>query len=133
MNQKYRFQKNVTRKIQNSCSCSIVYYFCVNKQPMTEQVHLKIDAIHRKIVTLVRQLHDERDKNADFQEKLRIAENQLHVHKQQEAVFQLEIEALTLEVEKSQVVDLIPLGQEKEGKINELVKEIDYCISQLKR
>jgi hypothetical protein len=100
---------------------------------MTEHVQIKIDAIHRKIVTLGSQLHDERAKSADIQEKLRLAESQLQEHVQQEAALKLEIEALKLEVEKSQVVGVFPLSEDKEEKINELVKEIDYCISQLKR
>ena len=100
---------------------------------MTEHVQIKIDAIHRKIVKLGSQLLDERAKSADIQEKLRLAESQLQEHVQKEAALKLEIEALKLEVEKSQVVDVFPLSEDKEEKINELVKEIDYCISQLKR
>ncbi len=100
---------------------------------MIEHVQTKLDNIQRKIAVLGRQFQDERAKNAEIQEKLKMTENQLRSSFQAIDQHKLEIAALKLEIENSQVVSSSPSSIINEEKINELVKEIDYCISQLKR
>jgi uncharacterized protein YfkK (UPF0435 family) len=102
---------------------------------MTERIQHIIDEIRLKSQAISHQLHEEREKNKALQAELQLITERLEVQKQKEELSLSEIAALKEELEaaKGQVVETsLPSGRNDE-EIDELVKEIEYCISQLKR
>lgn len=109
---------------------------------MTEHIQHIIDEIRSKSQALHYQLNEEREKNTALQSELAVLNERLQSQKQKEEEFLSkennflsEIAALKMELDavKSQVVENSnPVGR-KDEEIDELVKEIEYCISQLKR
>jgi chromosome segregation ATPase len=102
---------------------------------MTERIQHIIDEIRLKTQALHHQLNEEREKNKALQSELQLITERLTIQKQKEESHLSEIAILRgeLETAKSQVVETNqPIGR-KDEEIDELVKEIEYCISQLKR
>lgn len=102
---------------------------------MTERIQHIIDEIRLKSQALHHQLNEEREKNRAFQAEMQLLTERLQAQKQRDEEHLVAIEVLKaeLEVTKSQVVENSnPIGR-KDEEIDELVKEIEYCISQLKR
>ena len=102
---------------------------------MTDRIQNIIDDIRRKSVALHQQLSDEREKNSVFQSKVQLLTESVELQKQEENKLLSEISILKTELEmtKSQVVENSRPSGKKDEEIDELVKEIEHCISQLKK
>lgn len=102
---------------------------------MTERIQHIIDEIRLKSQALHHQLNEEREKNRAFQAEMQLLTERLQAHKLRDDEHLAAIEALKTELEmaKSQVVENSNPIVRKDEEIDELVKEIEYCISQLKR
>jgi methyl-accepting chemotaxis protein len=103
---------------------------------MTEKIQHIIDDIRQKMVALDHQLKEVRATNAVLQAELNESNIQLENSKKEgeslaEAVNELKS---ALETANNQVVEVNrPTQGRRDDEIDELVKEIEYCISQLKK
>ncbi|MEY3236942.1 MAG: hypothetical protein RI883_1043 [Bacteroidota bacterium] len=102
---------------------------------MTDRIQNIIDDIRHKSVALHQQLLDEREKNSVFQSEVQLLTESMELQKQEEIKLLSEISMLKAELEmtKSQVVENSHPSGKKDEEIDELVKEIEHCISQLKK
>lgn len=103
---------------------------------MTERIQNSIDSIKAKIATLMQGLIELKTQNAAMSSEIQSLKDELHEKGQNALQMQTTIENLNheLDLAKKQVIDLSqkPVGRSEE-EIDELVKEIDYCIEQLKK
>lgn len=103
---------------------------------MTERIQISIESIKAKIATLLQGLTDLKIENTTMSDEIQSLKNELHMKVQTEQNLQSVIDNLNQEIElaKKQVIELSqkPVGR-TEDEIDELVKEIDYCIEQLKK
>ncbi|MCF8409042.1 MAG: hypothetical protein K9G36_08730 [Crocinitomicaceae bacterium] len=103
---------------------------------MTERIQNSIDSIKAKIATLMQGLIELKTQNAAMSSEIQSLKDELHEKAQNALQMQTTIENLNheLDLAKKQVIDLSqkPVGRSEE-EIDELVKEIDYCIEQLKK
>lgn len=103
---------------------------------MTDKIQQFIDEIARKSRMLHQQLVEERMKNEQLRTEVVNLQEQLMINSGQIESQSLEISRLKgeLEAAKLQVVE-VPIVSDvrKDEEIDELVKEIEYCISQLKK
>lgn len=103
---------------------------------MTEKIQQIIDEIRHKMAALDHQLKEVRATNVSLQAELTESHNQLEKSKKEgenlsEALNELKS---ALETANNQVVEVDrPTQGRKDDEIDELVKEIEYCISQLKK
>ncbi len=104
-------------------------------EPMTDHIQNIIEDIRNKSIALHQQLLDEREKNGAFQSELQLLTESIELQKQEENKLLEEIVLLREELEttKSQVVENSHPSGKKDEEIDELVKEIEHCISQLKK
>ena len=102
---------------------------------MTDHIQNIIDDIRHKSLALHQQLLDEREKNSAFQSEVQLLTESIEHQKQEENKLLSEISMLKAELEmtKSQVVENSHPTGKKDEEIDELVKEIEHCISQLKK
>jgi uncharacterized coiled-coil DUF342 family protein len=102
---------------------------------MTDRIQNIIDDIRHKSAALHQQLLDERNKNSAFQSEVQLLTESIEHQKQEENKLLSEISMLKAELEmtKSQVVENSHPTGKKDEEIDELVKEIEHCISQLKK
>jgi predicted transcriptional regulator len=103
---------------------------------MTDKIQQFIDEITRKSRSLHHQLVEERMKNEQLRTEIVNLQEQLMANSGQIESQSLEITKLKgeLEAAKLQVIEEpIVSDHRKEEEIDELVKEIEYCISQLKK
>lgn len=103
---------------------------------MNEKLQYSIDSINSKITSLTQRMEDLKSQNAAMTEEIQAFQEQLHESSQKESQLLETIEKLNhdLNLANKQVIDLSqrPTGRSAE-EIDELVKEIDYCIEQLKK
>lgn len=102
---------------------------------MTEHIQQIIEKIRLKVQGLHTQLTEEREKSKEFQAEIALLKENQQLQKQKEDENLSQIASLKLELEtsKSQIVENSrPIGK-KDEEIDELVKEIEHCISQLKK
>lgn len=102
---------------------------------MTEHIQQIIEKIRQKSLALHTQLNEEREKNKEFQAEIAVLKENQQSQKQKEDEHLSEIASLKMELEatKGQIVENSrPIGK-KDDEIDELVKEIEHCISQLKK
>ncbi len=103
---------------------------------MTDKIQQFIDEISRKSMALHHQLVEERMKNEQLRTEIVNFQEQLMANSGLIESQTLEINRLKgeLEAAKVQVIEK-PIVSERrnEEEIDELVKEIEYCISQLKK
>lgn len=103
---------------------------------MTEKIQQIIDDIRLKMAGLDHQLKEVRANNAVLQAELNESNIQLEKSKKEgenliDAVNELKV---ALEAANNQVVEVDrPAQGRRDDEIDELVKEIEYCISQLKK
>jgi len=98
---------------------------------MSEKIHQLIGSIRKNISRVNDELVEEQSKNKTFQIELERLNSQ--VEDQQEKLNALMGELELAKNEKSeQVITSSEDTMISEGQIDELVKEIDYCIGQLK-
>lgn len=102
---------------------------------MTDKIQQFIDDIRQKSMALHLQLNEERSKNQDLIVELEGLKLKLSEKEKQEAVLFEDIEKLKVELEASrnQVQGSEIPSRRRDEEIDELVKEIEYCISQLKK
>lgn len=103
---------------------------------MNEKLQHSIDSINAKITSLIQRMEALKSQNAAMTEEIQAFQEQLHESSQKESQLLETIEKLNhdLNLANKQVIDLSqrPTGRSAE-EIDELVKEIDYCIEQLKK
>jgi len=103
---------------------------------MTDQIEKRIEQILEKVKLLHLDLQNERSKNDSLMLENDKFKSELFSANQRESMLNSEIETLrsALLLAENKVVDvpIQPLGK-REEEIEELVKEIEYCIEQLKK
>lgn len=103
---------------------------------MTERIQHSIDEIRLKSKALHHQLTEERETNKSLLTEIQTLKETEENLKKKEVAYLQEISDLKMALEeaKSQVVEVSVPSVGKTGEeIDELVKEIEYCISQLKK
>jgi DNA repair exonuclease SbcCD ATPase subunit len=103
---------------------------------MTERIQHIMNEIRAKALEIHNELVHERNKNQALQAQIQENEERLQAAKQLENQHLAAIDQLTLDLEvaKNQVVEVsVPQNGRNEEQIDELVKEIEYCIGQLKK
>jgi chromosome segregation ATPase len=102
---------------------------------MTDRLYHIIEEIRTKMLNLSKQLNDERLKYISLKEENVRLEEELNAVKMQESNLIALNKQLSSEViaAKSQVVEVPTSLVKKDEEIDELVNEIEYCISQLKK
>jgi hypothetical protein len=103
---------------------------------MTEKIQDTIQAISRKAVRIGEALCSERSKNEILQEEIHRTKEQLAEEIAAVGQLKMEIESLksALHLAENKVVDIpVPVKGRNEQEIDELVKEIEFCIEQLKQ
>lgn len=103
---------------------------------MNEKLQHSIDSINAKITSLTQRMEVLKSQNSAMTEEIQAFQQQLHESSQKESQLLETIENLNheLSLANKQVITLSqrPTGRSAE-EIDELVKEIDYCIEQLKK
>lgn len=103
---------------------------------MTERIQHIMNEIRAKALEIHSELVQERNKNQVLQAQILEKEERLQAAKQLENEHLAVIDQLKLDLEvaKNQVVEVsVPQIGRNEEQIDELVKEIEYCIGQLKK
>ena len=107
---------------------------------MTERIQHSMNEIRAKALELHNELVQERIKNQALQAQILEKEERLQsvllAGKDSENALHAVIDQLTLDLEvaKNQIVEVsVPQNGRNEEQIDELVKEIEYCIGQLKK
>jgi cell shape-determining protein MreC len=103
---------------------------------MTERIQHIMNEIRAKALEIHSELVQERNKNQVLQAQILEKEERLQAAKQleNERLAVIDQLKLDLEVAKNQVVEVsVPQIGRNEEQIDELVKEIEYCIGQLKK
>lgn len=102
---------------------------------MTERIQHIIDEIKIKCHALHNLLNAEREKSTELNAEIVDLTHQLNQFRIELDSKNQEIVSLKKEVEetKSQVVEIPMNSQRSHEEIDELVKEIEYCIKQLKK
>ena len=102
---------------------------------MSDQIQILINEIREKHTRVKNQLLAEKSKNEALQNEMDATKSMLNEHK--EKILQLESELKTAVENKNDFSEQVITRSEgtmiTEGQIDELVKEIDYCIGQLKK
>lgn len=103
---------------------------------MTEKIQDTIQEISRNIQRIGEALRSERSKNAVLQEEIDRKNEQLAAEANAISLMKEEIESLksALHLAENKVVEVpVPVKGKNEQEIDELVKEIEFCIEQLKQ
>jgi hypothetical protein len=107
---------------------------------MTERIQHSMNEIRVKALEIHTKLVQERIKNQSLQaqilEKEERLQSALQAGKESENALNAMIDQLKLDLEvaKNQIVEVsVPQNGRNEEQIDELVKEIEYCIGQLKK
>lgn len=103
---------------------------------MTEKIQDTIQEISRKAERIGEALHSERSKNEILHEEIVRNKEQLAVELTAVSSLKVEIESLksALHLAVNKVVEVpAPISRRTEQEIDELVKEIEFCIEQLKQ
>jgi chromosome segregation ATPase len=103
---------------------------------MNDRIQKSIDSINSKIASFKLQFDNLKSQNESMLKEIQSFKEELHEKSQKETEQTRLIEKLNQELELAlkQVIELSqrPTGRTNE-EIDELVKEIDYCIEQLKK
>ena len=102
---------------------------------MTDTIQQIIEKIRSKSIEIHSQLIKEREKNIALEAENVALKAQLTDMADTQKVLNVEMSELkiALETAKNQVVETPISKNRKDEEIDELVKEIEYCISQLKK
>ena len=103
---------------------------------MTEKIQDTIQKISRNIVRVGEALRMERSKNEILQEEIDRKNEQLTAEASAIVLLKEQIESLksALHLAENKVVEVpVPVKGKNEQEIDELVKEIEFCIEQLKQ
>jgi len=103
---------------------------------MTEQIEFSIQRILERAKSLHLDLQNERSRNVALSTEIDKMKADLFKSSEQEFILNTEIETLksALHLAENKVIE-VPIQSlgKREEEIEELVKEIDYCIEQLKK
>ncbi len=130
MFEKYVLQTG-TKYLLVSHTMLILYETC----PMSDRVSKLIDSIKGKAKQLYQELQSERAKSADLKDELASLKSELtakttEIEASKEKIIQLGDQLKTLSEQK---VDQVNSGTDfSDEQIDELVREIEFCIAQLK-
>ena len=103
---------------------------------MTEQIERSIEQILSKARALHSELQSEKSRNVALQREVERMKGELLSFSEKEFMLNTEIETLksALQLAENKVVEVpVQLVGKREEEIDELVKEIEYCIEQLKK
>jgi hypothetical protein len=103
---------------------------------MTEQIEKSIEQILEKVTSLHLDLQNEKSRNAALLLEFDKVKANLFTATEREFMLNTEIETLksALHLAENKVVELpVQTPGKREEEIEELVKEIEYCIEQLKK
>ena len=103
---------------------------------MTEQIEKSIEQILNKARALHAELQSERSKNTALNSEVEKMKDELFSMSEREFMLNTEIETLksALQLAENKVVEVpVQIVGKREEEIDELVKEIEYCIEQLKK
>jgi len=102
---------------------------------MTEHIQNSISLIKEKVTSLHGQVQQERAQNEELKSEITLLAQQLVALKEENDQLLTAVEQLNsaLAAAKSQVVESTPSLRRSDEQIDELVREIEYCISQLKK
>lgn len=103
---------------------------------MTEQIEKSIEQILEKVKSLHSDLQNEKSRNAALLLEIEKMKAELFSASEQEFMLNTEIETLksALHLAENKVVEVpVQTLGKREEEIEELVKEIEYCIDQLKK
>lgn len=103
---------------------------------MTEQIEKSIELILEKVTSLHLDLKNEKSRNAALLSEFDKMKSELFTATEREFMLNTEIETLksALHLAENKVVELpVQTPGKREEEIEELVKEIEYCIEQLKK
>jgi septation ring formation regulator EzrA len=103
---------------------------------MTEQIEKSIEQILEKVKLLHVDLQKERSTRADLSTEINKMRSELLASNEREVILNNEIDTLKsalLLAEKKVVETPIQTFGKREEEIEELVKDIEYCIEQLKK
>jgi uncharacterized coiled-coil DUF342 family protein len=102
---------------------------------MTEHIQQSIGLIREKVTSLHGQVQHERVQNEALKAEITLLANQLVALKEENDQLLTSVDQLNsaLAAAKSQVVESVPSSRRSDEQIDELVREIEYCISQLKK
>lgn len=102
---------------------------------MTERIQQIIVSIRTKMIQMHNQLVDSREKNSSLETENRSLKSQIEFLQQSNNALEVRLSDLELQLitAKEQVASTPASVYRNEEEIDELVKEIEYCISQLKK
>ena len=103
---------------------------------MTEQIEKSIEQILNKVQALHLDLKNEKSRNNALLGEIDKMKAELFTSNEREFMLNTEIETLksALHLTENKVVEVpVPIVGKREEEIDELVKEIEYCIEQLKK
>lgn len=103
---------------------------------MTEKIEKSIEHILNKAQALHADLQSERTRNGALNNELQKLKGEIFVLSEKEFMLNTEIETLksALQLAENKVVEVpVQVIGKREEEIDELVKEIEYCIEQLKK
>lgn len=103
---------------------------------MTESIQRKIEQIGEKVKSLHTLLIDQRQENERLQAELEKSKSDFTAKEEELALNRTKLNALQEELtsqKEQNTVSSVPASQFNESEIDELVKEIEYCIGQLKK
>lgn len=128
--------------LQKSCRCIELCYFCMKVVFMSDRIQELIDGIKEKTLHWHRLYSDEHSSNQNLRDQLDELNAQLKARQQEINTLQQQVDTLKLEVgeldaklkmtRENNVNDSNDMEVSDE-QIDELVREIDYCIAQLKK
>ena len=120
---------------QKSWSLVLLYYFCIKVVFMSDRIYTLIDGIREKVSLMQNQLSVERSSNEELRAEVSSLTNNLISKEEEINILQAKIEDLSKNV-KAESEQSVVASSEKgisDEQIDELVKEIEYCIGQLKK
>jgi len=101
---------------------------------MSERIHTLIGTIGEKISQLSEQITVERSKNGEFQDKIDALKEEINSKNDEISALKTELSALPdMDSNNGQDVGSSEIKSISDDQIDELVKEIEYCITQLKK
>ncbi len=120
---------------QKYCGCLLLCYFCMKVETMTDRINTLIKTIGEKVTRMKDQLSVEQAKNESFQNEIAQLKEQLTSKSNEVEKLESKISDLKSEIgaTKGQDVDGSNEMSISDEQIDELVKEIEYCIGQLKK
>jgi len=102
---------------------------------MSDRVHELIDTLKEKVILLKNQYAQAQSKNDELTQENQGLKSQLTEKSTEISTLQSKVESLKEAQESAKIQSVNPSDEEKisDDQIDELVREIEYCIGQLKK